>query len=176
MGQWLIFWFWVIQNCVTKNVWGFIVRVPVGLTELLEPAVEALGYDLIGIEYHSQGKHSILRLFIDSLEGINADDCGAVSHQISGILDVEEPIKGAFSLEVSSPGLERPLFKLKHYEQFIGHNIKLKLREAVGTQKKFKGEISHIEGSRIFIFCEDIKSEVSFEIDEVDKANIIPKF
>ena len=150
------------------------MRVPVGLTELLEPAVESLGYELVGIEYHSQGKHSTLRVFIDNPDGINADDCGNVSHQVSGILDVEEPLKGGYTLEVSSPGLDRPLFKLKHYEQFIGHNIKLKLREAVGTQKKFKGEITHIEGTRIFIFCEDIKSEVGFELDEVDKANLIP--
>ncbi len=71
----------------------FIVRAPVGLIELLEPAVEALGFELIGIEYHSQGKHSILRLFIDSPNGINADDCGSVSHQVSGILEVEEPLK-----------------------------------------------------------------------------------
>jgi len=151
------------------------VRVPVGLTELLEPAVESLGYELIGMEYHSQGKHSTLRLFIDGPNGVNADDCGAVSHQVSGILDVEEPIKGGFTLEVSSPGIERPLFKFQHYEQFVGRNIKLKLREAVGTQKKFKGEITHIEGTRIFIFCEDIKSEIGFEIDEVDKANLLPE-
>jgi len=151
------------------------VRVPVGLTELLEPAVESLGYELVGIEYHSQGKHSILRVFIDAPEGVNADDCGAVSHQVSGILDVEEPLKGAYTLEVSSPGIDRPLFNLKHYEQFVGFNIKLKLREAVSTQKKFKGEITHIKGTRIFIYCEDIKSEIGFELDEVDKANLIPK-
>ncbi len=150
------------------------MRVPVGMTELLEPAIESLGYELLGIEYHSQGKHSILRLFIDSPNGINADDCGNVSHQVSGILDVEEPLKGSYSLEVSSPGIDRPLFKLKHYEQFIGSNIKLKLREAVGDQKKFKGEITHIDGQKIFIFCEDIKSEIGFEITEVDKANLIP--
>jgi len=150
------------------------VRVPVGLTELLEPAVESLGFELVGIEYHLQGKHSILRLFIDGPNGINADDCGNVSHQISGILDVEEPLKGAYNLEVSSPGLDRPLFKLKHYEQFIGHNIKLKLRESIGEQKKFKGEITHIEGQKIFIFCDEIKSEIGFELDEVDKANLIP--
>jgi ribosome maturation factor RimP len=150
------------------------VRAPVGLTELLEPAVEALGYELIGIEYHSQGKHSVLRLYIDSPEGINADDCGKVSHQVSGILDVEEPLKGAFTLEVSSPGIDRPLFKLKHYEQFIGCNIKLKLRQAVEKQKKFKGEITHIEGQRVFIFCDDIKSEIGFELDEVDNAKLIP--
>ncbi len=150
------------------------MRVPVGMVELLEPAIESLGYELLGIEYHSQGKHSILRLFIDGSNGINADDCGNVSHQVSGILDVEEPLKGSYSLEVSSPGTDRPLFKLKHYEQFIGSNIKLKLREAVGDQKKFKGKITHIDGQKIFIFCEDIKSEVGFEITEVDKANLVP--
>ncbi|VAW95421.1 Bacterial ribosome SSU maturation protein RimP [hydrothermal vent metagenome] len=151
------------------------MRVPVGMTELLEPAIESLGYELLGIEYHSQGKHSILRLFIDSPNGINADDCGSVSHQVSGILDVEELLKGSYNLEVSSPGTDRPLFKLKHYEQLIGRNIKVKLREAVGEQKKFKGEITHIDGQKIFIFCEDIKSEVGFEVTEVDKANLIPE-
>ncbi len=150
------------------------MRAPVGLTELLQPAVEALGFELIGIEYHPQGKHSVLRVYIDNPEGINADDCGSVSHQVSGILDVEEPLKGAYTLEVSSPGLDRPLFSLKHYKQFVGHNIKLKLRQTVEKQKKFKGEITHIDGERIFIFCEDIKSEIGFELDEVDKANLVP--
>jgi len=175
VGQWLIFSFWLIQNCTNVILMGFIrVHVPVGLAELLEPAVESLGFELIGIEYQPQGKHSILRLFIDGPDGINVDNCSSVSHQISGILDVEDLLKGNYTLEVSSPGIDRPLFKLKHYEQFIGFNIKIKLREVVGTQKKFKGEITHIDGQRIFIFCEDIKSEISFELDEVDKANLIP--
>jgi len=82
---------------------------------LLEPTVEALGYELWGLEYLSQGRHSTLRLYIESEQGISIDDCAAVSEQVSSVLDVEDPITGEYTLEVSSPGMDRLLFKPDQY-------------------------------------------------------------
>ncbi|MFT7177559.1 MAG: ribosome maturation factor RimP, partial [Halioglobus sp.] len=82
------------------------------LEEMLEPTVKAMGFSLWGIEYSSQGRYSVLRIFIERDSGITADDCAAVSSQVSGILDVEDPISGEYTLEVSSPGMDRRLFRL----------------------------------------------------------------
>ena len=90
------------------------------ITEMLEPAVEAAGYELVGIEFIRAGKHSILRLFIDHENGIDVDACVEVSHQVSAVLDVEDPISTLYTLEVSSPGMDRPLFKAHHYAGRIG--------------------------------------------------------
>ncbi|NAW67473.1 ribosome maturation factor RimP, partial [Photobacterium halotolerans] len=90
------------------------------LTELLEAPVTALGYELVGLEFIRAGEHSTLRVFIDHENGITVDDCADVSRQISAVMDVEDPITVAYNLEVSSPGLDRPLFRAAHYEQFIG--------------------------------------------------------
>jgi ribosome maturation factor RimP len=87
---------------------------------LIEPSVEALGFELWGLELIAQGRFSTLRIYIESAKGITVDDCAEVSHQVSGILDVEDPITNQYTLEVSSPGVDRPLFKQAHYEQYIG--------------------------------------------------------
>ena len=81
------------------------------LRRLLEPAVEGFGYELLGVQLLAQGHHSKLRVYIDSEEGITVDDCARVSHQVSGVLEVEDPIPGQYTLEVSSPGMDRPLFR-----------------------------------------------------------------
>ncbi len=85
------------------------------IQQMLEPTVEALGFDLWGVEYLSQGRHSVLRVYIEHEKGISVDDCAAVSEQVSGVLDVEDPITGEYTLEVSSPGMDRLLFKLEQY-------------------------------------------------------------
>ena len=87
---------------------------------ILNPSVHALGYELLGVEYVPSGKHSVLRLYIDSEKGIGVDDCEVVSRQVSAIMDVEDPISGQYNLEVSSPGIERPLFSVSHYMRFWG--------------------------------------------------------
>ncbi|MCF6231078.1 MAG: ribosome maturation factor RimP, partial [Gammaproteobacteria bacterium] len=109
------------------------------LYEIITPVVEALGYELVGIEYISQGKHSVLRLYIDSEKGIVVDDCAEISHQVSGVLDVEDPIRGVYHLEVSSPGLDRPLFNEEHYERFTGHQVKIQLTAPLNGRRKFQG-------------------------------------
>ncbi|WP_108650018.1 ribosome maturation factor RimP [Dongshaea marina] len=144
------------------------------LVELLEAPVEALGFELLGVEFVRAGKHSTLRAYIDREGGITVDDCAEVSYQISSVLDVEDPITTAYNLEVSSPGLERPLFKLAHYQTFIGHDVMLMLRMAVGNQRKFKGQIKAVDGEMITVMV-DGKDEV-FAFSNIQKANLVPNF
>ena len=143
------------------------------LTELLRPAVEALDYELVGIEHLPMGKHSVLRVYIDSPDGITVADCSRVSHQVSGVLEVEEPIKGAFTLEVSSPGIDRPLFNFDQFKKFVGSKVKLKLYHAIEDKRKIIGVIESIEGDDINIKDADSDMIFQLQIDDIDKANII---
>lgn len=145
------------------------------LTQLVTSTVTALGYELVGVEYLPQGKHSVLRVFIDSENGVVLGDCEKVSHQLSGVLEVEDPIRGQYNLEVSSPGLDRPLFTLEHFERFIGKQVKLRLHRPLEGQRKFKGVIEAVENSRIQITLEG-DQVLELELDEIEKANLIPEF
>ncbi|MGD8782892.1 MAG: ribosome maturation factor RimP [Thioalkalispiraceae bacterium] len=144
------------------------------LQRLLEPTVTALGYELLGVEYLSQGKHSRLRLFIDSPDGIGLEDCSKVSHQVSGVLDVEDPIKGQYALEVSSPGLDRPLFTAAQYEKFIGQKVKLRSKLPVDGQRKFTGVINAVEQDDIYIGMEN-GEELKITCDEIEQAHLVPE-
>ena len=143
------------------------------LTQLLKPAVEGLGYELVGIEHLPMGKHTVLRIYIDSSDGITVTDCSSVSHQVSGVLEVEEPIKGAFTLEVSSPGIDRPLFSFEQFKQFVGSKVKLKLYHAVEGKRKIIGVIESVDGDDINISDTESGSVYQLQIDDVDKANVI---
>ncbi len=93
---------------------------------LLKPTLEALGFELWGLEYLSQGRHTLLRLYIDAESGVTVDDCAEVSRHVSGVMDVEDPISGEYTLEVSSPGVDRLLFRLDHYSMYVGEWIELR--------------------------------------------------
>ncbi|GAB7219353.1 ribosome maturation factor RimP [Vibrio comitans] len=144
------------------------------LTEMLEAPVEALGYELVGLEFIRAGEYSTLRIYIDSENGINVDDCAEVSHQVSAVMDVEDPISVAYNLEVSSPGLERPLFKAAHYEQFVGQEVSIVLKMGVGNRRKWKGVIKGVDGELITIETDNQDNE--FALSNISKANLIPKF
>ncbi len=146
------------------------------LDKLLEPVVSSMGYEFVGLEYISQGSHSILRIYIDSEKGISVDDCADVSYQLSGLLDVEDPISNEYTLEVSSPGLNRPLFKIEQYERFTGEDVKFRTLhpQLENGQRKFKGTIESVEGSNIVFLIEGDRLSVPFA--DIDKANIIAKF
>lgn len=144
------------------------------LQGLIEPAVTSLGFQLWGIEFLSQGKHSTLRVYIDSEEGVNVDGCAKVSHQISGILDVEDPIAGNYSLEVSSPGMDRPLFTLEQFAEYAGSIVQIKLRIAFEGRRKFKGVLNGIEGDDVLVVVDD--EEYMLPVEYIDRANIIPQF
>jgi len=144
------------------------------LQDLLEPAVGALGYELLGIEHLSQGRHSLLRLFIDSPNGITVDDCERVSHQVSGVLEVEDPIKGQYTLEVSSPGLDRPLFKPAHYERFVGEVVSLRLARPIEGRRKFKGRLLALREGAVVIDVEG--KEMSLPLEDIEKAHLVPQW
>ncbi|TCV99045.1 ribosome maturation factor RimP [Biostraticola tofi] len=143
------------------------------LTEMITAPVEALGYELVGIEF-IRGRQSTLRIYIDSEDGITVDDCADVSHQVSAVLDVEEPITVAYSLEVSSPGLDRPLFTTAHFEQFAGEEASVVLRIAMQNRRKWQGIIKTIDGEMITVTV-DGKDEV-FALSNIQKANLVPHF
>jgi len=142
------------------------------LNDLLKPVVEALGYGFWGLEYISQGKNSVLRVFIDKEEGITVDDCAVVSRQISGVMDVEDPITSEYNLEVSSPGLDCPIFTLEQFQQFVGGLVEVKLRYAYEGRRKFKGQLVGIEDGEDIVVHVD-NHEYLLPIDAIDKANLI---
>ena len=111
------------------------------LAQLFEPVIESMGYELVGVEFQGGGGHGTLRVYIDREDGVSLDDCAAISHQLSGILDVEEPIDQAYDLEISSPGIDRPLFKLADYERFAGQTAKIKLAAGIDGRRNFKGRL-----------------------------------
>lgn len=144
------------------------------LTEMLEAPVAASGYELVGLEFVRAGEFSTLRIYIDHENGITVDACAEVSHQVSAVLDVEDPITVAYNLEVSSPGLERPLFKAAHYEQFIGHEVNVVLKMAVANRRKWKGIIHALDGETVTVIVDG--QEQDFALSNIAKANLIPKF
>ena len=111
---------------------------------LINPVICDMGYELLGLEYVSSGKHSVLRVYIDSDSGVGVNDCESVSRQVSAIMDVEDPISGQYNLEVSSPGIERPLFTIAHYRRFLGNDISLRLYRPMDGRRKFTGSIGSI--------------------------------
>ena len=143
------------------------------LTELLKPAVEETGKTLLGIEYLSAGNNSVLRLFIDHENGINVDDCAEVSRQVGALLDVEDPISSEYSLEVSSPGVDRPLFELAHFQEVIGETVNVKLSMPLNGRRKFKGPLVAIENDTLIVEVDSIDYELA--ISNVDKANLVAK-
>ncbi|GGE53689.1 ribosome maturation factor RimP [Streptosporangium jomthongense] len=145
------------------------------LEEILRPVVEGLGYEFWGIEYRSRGHQSLLRVFIDDVEnGIGIDDCEKVSRQISGVMDVEDPIQTEYTLEVSSPGMDRPLFRPEQYQAFVGHKVQIRLRMAFEGRRRFQGVIKGVEGDDIVVVVDD--HEYLLPFDSIEKAHIIPVF
>ncbi|MGB2115668.1 MAG: ribosome maturation factor RimP [Porticoccaceae bacterium] len=145
------------------------------LKQLIKPVVEALDCELWGIEMQMGGKSKLLRIFIDRDEdGIGIDDCERVSRQTSAILDVEDVIAGEYILEVSSPGMDRPLYELDHYARYLGEQISLRLRFPYEGRRNFKGQLRSIEGDEIVVVVAD--NEFLFPVEGIEKANLVPQF
>ncbi len=146
------------------------MRAPERVTKLLEPVVEDMGYELVGVEYLPGGGRAVLRIFIDQETGIEVDDCARVSHQVSGVLDVEDPISGEYVLEVSSPGLDRPLFKESDYQRFAGETIQLRLRGLVNGRRKHHGQLIGLADGQVVI--DEQGERVMVPLSEVDRAHV----
>jgi ribosome maturation factor RimP len=146
------------------------------LHNLIVPVVESLGCELWGLEYLIQGRQATLRIYIEkeTEAGIGVDDCEKVSRQVSSVLDVEDPIASRYTLEVSSPGMDRPLFTLAQYQRSIGEKISLKLNRKFDERKNFTGIITGIENDEVILQSGDDEYVLPFEM--IEKANIIPTF
>ena len=144
------------------------------LSELLEPIIEDLGYRFWGLEYQVRKADALLRVYIDHKNGISVDDCATISHEISGILDVEEPITMAYILEVSSPGMDRILFSAQQFSEFSGEGVKIKLNQMVDGRRKIKGKIESVNSELITINTGDEK--INIEFDKIMRARINPGF
>ena len=131
----------------------------------------ALEFELWGVEYHQSGKRSMVRVYIESSNGITVDDCAQVSHQVSGVLDVEDPISGEYTLEVSSPGVDRPLFRIEHYTQNIGQTVNLRLFAPFEGRRKFKGVITGVENDEVMMVVDGY--EYAFPIEGIEKAQVV---
>lgn len=140
---------------------------------LLQPVVEGLGFELWGLEY-IQGRGAVLRIFIDREEGVTVDDCALISHQVGGVLDVEDPIPSEYSLEVSSPGLDRPLFTLEQWTRYIGGKIQMRLLAPVAGKRRLTAVLVAVEGEQLQLDVQGEALVVPFE--QVDRANLVPSF
>lgn len=141
---------------------------------MLKVPVEALGFQLWGIEYVQAGKHSILRVFIDGENGINIEDCANTSRQVSAVLDVEDPISTEYTLEVSSPGVDRPLFTAEQYAAYVGEDVKVQLTMPVAGSRNLKGAITKVEGQMLSLNVNG--KELVVALDNIRKGNVIAKF
>ncbi len=145
------------------------------LRQLLQPVIEALGCQLWGLELQAGGKTKLLRIYIDNADdGIGIEDCEKVSRQASAVLDVEDAINGEYILEVSSPGMDRPLYELSQYEQYIGEDISFRLRFPYEGRRNFKGRLSAVDGDEIVVVVTD--HEFLFPVEGIEKANVVPRF
>lgn len=145
------------------------------LTELLTPVVESLGCELWGLEYFSQGRQSTVRIYIDKKpDGVGLSECEDVSRQVSAVMDVEDPIAGEYTLEVSSPGMDRPLYTLQQFTEYSGEQVAIRLRSAFDGRRKFSGQLGGVEDEDVIVIVDD--HEYLLPIDLIDKANIIPRF
>jgi ribosome maturation factor RimP len=149
-------------------------RAPEHLVTLIEPIVEGLGYACWGIEYYPHPRHGLLRIYIDSPNGILVEDCTKVSHQISGALDVEDPISDNYQLEVSSPGTDRPFFNVHQFEQYIGNTVLVNLYQSINGRKKITGIIEKVVDDIITLREADQIFEVPF--DAMSKARLMPDY
>jgi ribosome maturation factor RimP len=142
------------------------------LIKLLEPTIERLGYELTDLELKLGGRDGLLRIFIDKADGIDIEDCEAVSRQVSAILDVEDPLPGNYTLEVSSPGLDRALTKPSHFQRFMGEDVRVKLRFPMDGRRNFRGALKAADDEQIEIEVDG--QSFSLPLATIESARLVP--
>lgn len=150
---------------------------------LVLPILDDLGYELVDLQLQQDGKQLALRIFVDKPAGITLDDCVEVSREVSAILEVEDPIKSAYRLEVSSPGLDRPLKKAADFKRFVGKKARLKSKDLIDpdlrgtTRKTFVGTLLGFENDLVRLELTDKKGGViAIPLADLDKANLEEEF
>lgn len=177
-GSWSGFVFnWVDRKRVVRTGHDFdmTIRTQDALTALLQPVVEGMGYEFVGLEYFQQGRRSVLRVYVDLTPGITLDDCERVSHQLSGVLDVESPIKGSYALEISSPGSDRLLFTREHYQRFAGRQVTVRLAVPVDGRRNFKGRLDGVDGDEVIV-TDETEQVFRLPFEQIEKARLVPEF
>lgn len=142
------------------------------LIGLLEPPIEAMGYELVDLEAYT-GRNGLLRLYIDREPGVTLADCELVSGQISAFLDVEDPLPGSYTLEVSSPGLDRRLRTAEHFRRFVGEEVKVQLHEPVEGRRRLRGTLAAFEAEEAVLTVDGAEWRV--KIDDIDVARLVPR-
>ncbi len=142
------------------------------LSELLEPTVSRLGYELIDLEAKIGGKSGVLRLFIDQDEGIDLEDCERVSRAVSALLDVEDPLPGQYDLEVSSPGLDRKLTKVEHFQKFTGEEVKVQTRFPIEGRRRYRGTLTSCDDESIEVLVDGQSYRIPHAT--IDVARLVP--
>ena len=143
------------------------------LRKLLEPAIERLGYELTDLEVRLSGQGGLVRLTIDKPDGIDLEDCEKVSHAMSALLDVEDPVPGNYNLEVSSPGLDRKLTKLEHFQRFEGETLKVTMRFPMEGRRRFRGKLLSSNEENIVV---EVDGEShSLPLTMIDSARLVPE-
>ncbi len=144
------------------------------LTALIEPVVESLGYELVLLEFAPSRRTGTLRLYIDAAAGIQVEDCERVSREVAGLLDVEDPIPSAYRLEVSSPGLDRPLVKPEHFRRFAGELARVQMVAPVAGQRRFRGVLRDCDGRNVTLQVES--QDVSLPLADIEVARLVPDY
>ena len=145
------------------------------LTNLLVPVIADLGLECLGVEYSPSRGNSLVRVYIESADReVTVDDCEAVSRQVSASLDVHDPIEGRYTLEVSSPGFDRPLYTPEQFARFIGQSAKLEVNLPINGRRRFQGPIRAVEGATILLEQDGVGVKIAH--DNVSKAKLVPDF
>ena len=147
---------------------------PEKLKTLLEPTIEELGYELVHLELTTQSRDQVLKIYIDAPGGIQVDDCATVSRQLSVVLDVEDPLSQEYLLEVSSPGIDRPLAKPAHFQQFVGENVRIVMYGYVLGRRRFTGPL--VDANDQFAVVEIDGQEYELDYSDMDSARLEPVF
>lgn len=141
------------------------------LKQHLATLIESLGYEFVGSVLQGQSRQAVLRIYIDKTGGVTVDDCSRVSRQVGAMLDVEDLISGSYTLEVSSPGLDRPLFELAQYEKFLGRYAKIRVHTPIDNQRNFVGVLLRIEKMNVYLLTE--QGEIVLPFADIEKAKLI---
>ncbi len=144
------------------------------LRAMLAPGAEALGFELVDVELVGSPQHPTVRVYIDSPRGVTVDDCADVSHQLSAILDVEDPIPGSYTLEVSSPGLDRPLVRPEDFRRFRGELVRLRTFAPLEGRRNFKGVIVDVTAEHVVVEADRTRWRVAF--GDIERARLVPRF
>ncbi len=153
-------------------------KIDAALHDRLNSLINSMGYDFFGSDLQSHGRSVVFRIYIDGSDGspqkgVTVEDCSKVSRQVSAMLDVEDFMQGQYTLEVSSPGVDRPLLELAHYVKYVGGRVNIKLHTPLEGRRQFKGLLVRVEGENIHILVDDAKHVSMLPFSTIEKANLI---